>query len=56
VRSATRAAIYASVVTCTRRGAEPPWAHELAGHDGWRWLAPGGPAPGDDRGSRAART
>jgi fructokinase len=41
VRGATQAAIYASVVTCTRRGAEPPWAYELAGHDGWRWLPPG---------------
>ena len=41
VRGATQAAIYASVVTCTRRGAEPPWAYELAGHDGWRWLSPG---------------
>jgi fructokinase len=40
VRSASQAAIYASVVTCTRRGAEPPWAYELAGHDGWRWLLP----------------
>jgi fructokinase len=44
VRGATQAAIYASVVTCTRRGAEPPWAYELAGHDGWQWLPPGGPA------------
>jgi fructokinase len=43
VRGATQAAIYASVVTCTRRGAEPPWAYELAGHDGWRWLPPGEP-------------
>ena len=42
-RSATQAAIHASVVTCTRRGAEPPWAYELAGHDGWRWLPPGDP-------------
>ena len=41
VRAATQAAILASVVTCTRRGAEPPWAYELAGHDGWRWLPPG---------------
>jgi fructokinase len=41
VRGATRAAILASVVACTRRGAEPPWAYELAGHDGWRWLSPG---------------
>ncbi len=38
VRRATRAAIYASVVTCTRRGAEPPWAYELVAYDGWRWL------------------
>lgn len=43
VRGATQAAIYASVVTCTRRGAEPPWAYELADHDGWRWLPPGEP-------------
>jgi hypothetical protein len=43
VRGATQAAILASVVTCTRRGAEPPWAYELAGHDGWRWLPPGEP-------------
>jgi len=41
VRRATRAAIYASVVTCTRRGAEPPWASELVAHDGWRWLPSG---------------
>jgi hypothetical protein len=41
VRSAIQSAIYASVVTCTRRGAEPPWAYELAGHDGWTWLPPG---------------
>jgi len=41
IRQATQAAIDASVVTCTRRGAEPPWAYELAGHDGWRWLPPG---------------
>ena len=50
VRRATRAAIYASVVTCTRRGAEPPWAYELVAHDGWRWLPsvqeqPGEPQP-----------
>jgi fructokinase len=41
VQEATQASVYASVVTCTRRGAEPPWAYELAGHDGWRWLPPG---------------
>jgi fructokinase len=40
VREATQASVYASVVTCTRRGAEPPWAYELAGHDGWGWLPP----------------
>jgi fructokinase len=39
VRGATEAAIYASVITCTRRGAEPPWAGELAGHQGWEWLS-----------------
>jgi fructokinase len=38
VHEATRAAIEAAVVTCTRRGAEPPWAAELAGHAGWGWL------------------
>jgi fructokinase len=52
VRDATQAAILASVVTCTRRGAEPPWAYELAGHDGWRWLPPADP-PGQV--SEAAR-
>jgi fructokinase len=40
VQQAAQAAVYASVVTCTRRGAEPPWASELAGHDGWSWLPP----------------
>ena len=40
VRITAQAATYASVVTCTRRGAEPPVAYELAGHDGWRWLPP----------------
>ncbi len=43
VRGGTQAAILASVVTCTRPGAEPPWAHELAGHDAWRWLPPARP-------------
>jgi len=42
VCQATQAAIQAAVVTTTRRGAEPPWAYELAGRDGWRWLPPGG--------------
>jgi fructokinase len=38
VRRATAAAIQASAVTCSRRGAEPPWAYELAGREGWDWL------------------
>lgn len=38
VRGATEAAVEASVLTCTRRGAEPPWAYELAGREGWEWL------------------
>ncbi len=54
VRRATRAAICASVVTCTRRGAEPPWAYELVAHDGWRWLPPA--QARDDRSSPAARS
>jgi fructokinase len=56
VRAATQAAVFAAVVTTTRRGAEPPWAYELAGHDGWRWLSPGQPPaePADGRGSQAA--
>ena len=45
VRRATRAAIYASVVTCTRRGAEPPWASELVAYDGWKWLSPARSGP-----------
>jgi len=49
VRSATQAAVYASAVTCTRRGAEPPWAHELAGHEGWDWLPPS-PSPASQAG------
>jgi fructokinase len=47
VGRATRAAIYASVVTCTRRGAEPPWASELVAHDSWRWLPSGRAWPGE---------
>jgi len=47
VRRATRAAVYASVVTCTRRGAEPPWASELVAHDGWRWLHSAQEQPGE---------
>jgi fructokinase len=55
VRGATQAAIQASVVTCTRRGAEPPWAYELAGHDGWRWLPPAEPRTAGQQGSQAIR-
>jgi fructokinase len=47
VRAATMAAIEASVMTTTRRGAEPPWAREMAGHQGWDWLsARAAPPPG----------
>jgi fructokinase len=38
VRAAALAAADAAAVTCTRRGAQPPWARELAGHAGWDWL------------------
>jgi fructokinase len=55
VRQATQAAIHAAVVTTTRRGAEPPWAYELAGHDGWRWLPPAEPQARDDQVSQAGR-
>jgi len=51
VRRATQAAVYASVITCTRRGAEPPWADELAPYDGWGWLPHGVQAGGSGRGS-----
>jgi fructokinase len=43
VQAAVRAAVQAAVLTCTRRGAEPPWASELAGRDGWAWLPRGSP-------------
>ena len=54
VRRATRAAIYASVVTCTRRGAEPPWAAELVAYDDWKWLLPA--RTRDHRNSQAAES
>ncbi|MGH3186514.1 MAG: PfkB family carbohydrate kinase [Streptosporangiaceae bacterium] len=38
VRAAAMAAAQAAALTCTRRGAQPPWASELAGHAGWDWL------------------
>ena len=38
VRAAAQAAAAAAALTCTRRGAEPPWASELAGQAGWDWL------------------
>jgi fructokinase len=38
VRAAARAAATAAALTCTRRGAQPPWASELAGYAGWDWL------------------
>jgi fructokinase len=39
VHSAIQAAIGAAAVSCTRRGAQPPWPHDLADHPGWHWLA-----------------
>jgi fructokinase len=41
VHEAARAAIQAAVITCTRRGADPPWAAELRGRAGWDWLGRG---------------
>jgi fructokinase len=38
VREALQAAVGVASLTCTRAGAEPPWAAELAGLPGWRWL------------------
>jgi fructokinase len=38
VRSAILAALDAAAINCARRGADPPWAHELAGRPGWSWL------------------
>jgi fructokinase len=38
VRAAALAAVDVAALTCTRRGAQPPWARELAGHPGWDWL------------------
>jgi fructokinase len=46
VQSAISAAIEVAVLTCTHRGAEPAWADELIGHQGWAWL------PGADRAGR----
>lgn len=44
VREALRAAVGVAVLTCTRAGAEPPRAEDLAGHPGWRWLTEPGQA------------
>jgi len=46
VRDAAAAAAAAAAVTCTRRGADPPWAGEMAGRAGWEWLAASGAARG----------
>jgi fructokinase len=35
VQEATLASVEAAALTCTHRGAEPPWAEELAGKRGW---------------------
>jgi len=44
VRAAALAAVDVAALTCTRRGAQPPWASELAGRPGWDWL-PGTVSP-----------
>lgn len=44
VHSAIQAATDAAGVSCARRGAEPPWPHELADHRGWDWLPHGSQA------------
>jgi len=38
VRQALEAAIVVATVTCTRRGAEPPFAHELSDEPSWSSL------------------
>lgn len=38
VHGGLRAAAEAASLACTRAGAEPPWAAELAGRPGWEWL------------------
>jgi fructokinase len=43
LRSAILAALEAAAINCARRGADPPWAHELAAQPGWSWLPPAGP-------------
>jgi sugar/nucleoside kinase (ribokinase family) len=38
VRAGIEAAVKIASNTCTRRGAEPPWAHEVEATPGWEWL------------------
>jgi fructokinase len=38
VRQAVEASVEVSRLTCSRAGAEPPWASELAARPGWEWL------------------
>ncbi len=38
VRAAALAAVEVAALTVTRRGAQPPWASELAARPGWDWL------------------
>jgi fructokinase len=38
VAKAVEASVEVSRLTCSRAGAEPPWASELAAHPGWEWL------------------
>lgn len=47
VREALVAAAEVAASTCTRAGAEPPWAADLARSPHWRWLPP--PVPADQR-------
>ena len=42
VRQAVEASVEVARLTCSRAGAEPPWASELAAHPGWEWLPDAG--------------
>jgi fructokinase len=38
VRAGVTAAAAVASITCTRKGAEPPWAKDVKGSPGWEWL------------------
>jgi fructokinase len=40
VRQGVLAANEVAAITCSRVGADPPWASDLAGLERWRWLVP----------------